>query len=140
MDKEEVQKLLEREMHGFLESSGIEADRILSSSIQTEIAASMDIAGVSDDTEMVQLDRVTIEQDSTGGRILYVVLISETEVHKIPVTGHLHNIRQIGRYRREEFESEVESSLSEFNLSEEDRARAVKECVRVMKKEKLVTR
>ncbi|MHA1949471.1 MAG: hypothetical protein ACW99G_06835 [Candidatus Thorarchaeota archaeon] len=140
MDKEEVQKLLEREMLGFLESSGIEADRILSSSIQTEIAASMDIAGVSDDAEMVQLDKVTIEQDTTGGRILYVVLISEVDVHKIPVTGHLHNIRQIGRYKREKFESEVESSLSEFNLSGEDRARAVKECVRVMRKEKLVTR
>ena len=95
---------------------------------------------MSDDIAMVQLDGVTIEQDSTGGRILYVVLILGFDVHKIPVTGHLHNIRQLGRYNREEFVSNVKDLLDEFNLSDEDRTKAVKDCVRVMREERLITR
>jgi hypothetical protein len=140
MEKDEVQELLDREMSKLLKSSGITADRKLSSSIQAEIATSMEIAGVSDNKSMVQFDGVTIDQDSTGGRILYVVLILGFDVHKIPVTGHLHNIRQLGRYNREEFVSDVKDILDEFNLSDEDMDRAVKECIRVMREEKLITR
>jgi len=36
--------------------------------------------------------------------------------------------------------SEVRDVLDEFNLSDEDRDRAVKECIRVMRGEKLITR
>jgi hypothetical protein len=140
MEKDEVQELLEHEMREFLKSTGIKVDRKLSSSIQGEIAVSMEIAGVSEDESTVKLDGVTIEQDSTGGSVLYVVLISEADLHKIPVTRHLHDIRQIGRIKREQFESDVEESLGEFNLSAEDMNRAVKECVRVMREEKLITR
>ena len=100
----------------------------------------MEMAGVQEYKAMVQFEQVTIEQDSTGGRILYVVLVSEVDTHKIPVTGHLHNIGQFRRYRREDFESNVRSSLSEFNLIDDDIDRAVKECVKVMRKEKLITR
>jgi len=140
MDRDKVQELLEREMSKFLKESGITVGRTLSSSIRTEITASTNMAGVSDDVPMVELDGVVIEQDLSGGRIIYVVLNSDVEVHKIPVTGQLHNMRQVGRVKREEFESHVESSLSEFNLSDDDMRRAVRECVRVMRREKLITR
>ena len=67
-------------------------------------------------------------------------MVSELEIHKIPVTGHLHDIRQFGRVNREGFVSNVRSLLDEFNLSDEDRDRAVKECIRVMREEKLIRR
>jgi len=139
-DESDVKKLLEREMKKFLESTGITVDRRLLSEIQGEIAVSIEVYGVSKDRTWVEFDRATIEQDSTGGRIIYVVLTSELEFHKIPVTGHLHNIRQFGRVNREDFVSNIRSYLDEFNLSDEDRDRAVKECIRVMRKEKLITR
>ncbi len=139
-DESEVQKLLEREMRNFLESTGITADRRLMSEIQGEIAASIEISGVSEDKTKVEFDGATIEQDSTGGRLLFVVLISELESHKIPVTGHLHDIRRFGRVNREDFVTEVRDILDGFNLSDEDRDRAVKECIRVMRGEKLITR
>jgi len=88
----------------------------------------------------MEFDGATIEQDLTGGRLLCVVLTSELEIHKIPVTGHLHDIRQFERVNREDFVSNVKSLLDEFNLSDETRDRAVKECVKVMRKEKLITR
>jgi len=139
-DESEVQELLEREMKEFLKSTGITVDRRLLSEIQGEIAASIEVYGVSKDRTWVDFDRATIEQDSTGGRILYVVLISELEIHKIPVTGHLHNIRQVGRVNREDFVSSIRSHLNEFNLSDEDKEKAVKECIKIMREEKLITR
>ena len=139
-DESEVQELLEHEMMQFLESTGITADRRLLSEIQGEIAASFDVYGVSEDKTEVEFDGATIEQDAAGGRILYVVLTSDLEIHKIPVTGHLHNIRQFGRVNREDFVSNVRDLLDKFNLSDEDRDRAVKGCVRVMREEKLITR
>ncbi len=139
-DESEVQELLEREMKDFLKKAGITVDRGLLAEIQGEIAASIEVSGVSEDKTEVELDRVTIDQDSTGGRILYVVLASELETHKIPVTGHLHDIRQFGRVNREVFVSMVRDHLDAFNLSAEDKEKAVKECVRVMRGEKLITR
>ncbi len=139
-DESDVKKLLEREMREFLESTGITADRRLRSEIQGEIAASIEIYGESEDKTMVEFDGATIEQDTTGGRLVYVVLTSELEIHKIPVTGHLHDIRQFGRVNREDFVSNVRDLLDKFNLSDEDRERAVKECIRVMRGEKLITR
>lgn len=139
-DESEVQELLEHEMMQFLESTGITADRRLLSEIQGEIAASFDVYGVSEDKTEVEFDGATIEQNAAGGRILYVVLTSDLEIHKIPVTGHLHNIRQFGRVNREDFVSNVRDLLDKFNLSDEDRDRAVKGCVRVMREEKLITR
>jgi hypothetical protein len=137
-DEYDVKKLLEREMKKFLGSSGITADRRLTSKIQGEIAASIEIYGVSEDKTKVEFDGVTIEPDSTGGRILYVVLTSELEIHTIPVTGHLHDIRQFGRVNRADFVSNVRSLIDEFNLSDENKKKAVKECVKVMRKEKLI--
>lgn len=136
----EVQKLLEDEMREFLKKTGIIVDRRLNAEIQGEIAASIEIFRVSEDKAAVELDGVTIEQDSAGGRVVYVVLISEVNVHKIPVTRHLHDIRQIGRADRSEFESEVKSLLGEFNLSDKDLDRALKECVRIMREEGLIRR
>ncbi|MGY5880749.1 MAG: hypothetical protein RTV31_10885 [Candidatus Thorarchaeota archaeon] len=140
LDESEVQELLKRAMKDFLKKAGITVDRGLLSEIQGEIAASIEIYGVSEDKTEVEFDGVTIEQDQTGGRILYVVLASELETHKIPITGHLHDIRRMGRLSREGFASMVRNLIAEFNLSDEDRERAVKECVRLMKGEKLITR
>lgn len=140
MDRSEVEKLLRRWMSRFLESSGIEVDKNLSASIRTEIADSMEIAGVSEDETLLELEGVVVEQDMAGGEILYVVIYSETEEFKIPITGHLHNMGQTGRVRREEFESHVESCLSEYGLSDDDMKRAVKECVREMRVRKIITR
>jgi len=139
-DAYEVNKLLEREMKDFLKSAGITADKRLMSEIQGEIAASIEVSGVSEDKTMVEFDGATIEQDSTGGRIVYVVLTSELESHMIPVTGHLYDIRQFGRVNREDFVSKDRDILDKFNLSDEDNDRAVKECIRVMREEKLITR
>lgn len=69
-----------------------------------------------------------------------MVLVSESDRHRIRTTGHLHDMRQTRRVNRKEFESHVVSSLREFNLSDEDMKRAVKECVKVLRKEKLITR
>ncbi|MHA2022038.1 MAG: hypothetical protein ACTSWQ_00070 [Candidatus Thorarchaeota archaeon] len=110
-DESEVQELLEREMWKFLEITGITVDRRLISEIQGEIAASMEMYGENGDRTQVELDGVTIEQDSTGGRIIYVVLTSEFEIHKVPVTRHLHSIRQIGRVNREGFVSSANPTL-----------------------------
>ena len=139
-DESKVQDLLEREMKDFLKKAGITVDRGLSSEIKGEIAASFEVYGVSEDKTEVEFDGVTVEPDSTGGQILYVVLTSEFENHKIPVTGHLHNIRQFGRVNREGFVSKVRDLLDEFNLSDEEKEKAVKECIRVMRGEKLITR
>ena len=138
MHKHEVQELLKREMNGFLKEIGIVANRKLEAEIQGEISDSIEMYGVEEDKTSVEFDGVTIEQDSAGGRILYVVLISELDTHKIPVTGHLHNIRQFGRISREYFVSTVKGILEEFNLSDEDKNAAVKRCVRVMREEKLI--
>jgi hypothetical protein len=46
----------------------------------------------------------------------------------------------VGRANREDFVSDVSSLLDKFNLSNEDRDKAVKECIRVMREEKLITR
>ncbi|MHA1971239.1 MAG: hypothetical protein ACTSXE_05260 [Candidatus Thorarchaeota archaeon] len=112
----------------------------MASEIQGEIAASIEIYGVSEGKTEVEFDGATIEQDLTGGRLLYVILTSDLEIHKIPVTGHLHDIRRFGRVNRENFVSNVRDCLDAFNLCDEDRERAVKECVRVMRGEKLITR
>ncbi len=140
MERREVQELLEREMDEFLELCGIIADRNLSASIRREIEDSMNLADVSDDERLLELDGVVVELDKTGGEILYVVLYSETDKHKIAITGHLHNMGQTGRIKREEFESEVKSCLREYSLSDDDMKKAVRECVRVMRKKKLITR
>ncbi|MHA1633840.1 MAG: hypothetical protein ACTSUZ_04710, partial [Candidatus Thorarchaeota archaeon] len=138
MQKYEVQELLEQQMNGYLEEMGIVIDRKLAAEIQGAIADSIELYGVEEDKASVEFDGVTIEQDSAGGRILYVVLISELDTHKIPVTGHLHDIRRIGRINRKSFVSKVKGKLSEFNISDEGIERAVKECVRVMKSEQLI--
>jgi len=140
MYKSEVQELLEQEMNRFLEERGIVVNRRLALEIRSEIADSIDMYGVEEDKASVEFDGVVIEQDSAGGRILYVVLASELDTHNIPVTEHLHNIRQFGRVNRAYFESTVRDALDEYNLSNDDREAAVKECVRTMKKEKLITR
>ncbi len=136
----QVQELLEGEMKGLLEELGIVPNRRLTSEIQGAISDSLEIYGLKEGKAEVEFDGVIIEQDTVGGRILFVVLVSELEIHKVPVTGHLHDIRQIGRIRRAEFESEVRSLLEEYNLTDVDRARAVSECIKVMKEEKLITR
>ncbi|MHA2065443.1 MAG: hypothetical protein ACXABY_13790, partial [Candidatus Thorarchaeota archaeon] len=137
---DEVLELLERAMKELLNECGVRADRRLTAAIREEIAASIEISGVKQDRALVQLDYVTIGKDSVGGRVIYVVLTSETDTHEIPVTRHLHDIRAIGRFSRDEFESEVTSILGEFNLSDDDMERAVRECVRLMRKENLIKR
>ena len=136
----EVQEILEQEMKRFLKERGIVTNRRLTAEIQREITDSIKMSGVEEDKASVEFDGATVEQDSTGGQIVYMVLTSEIEIHKIPVTGHLHDIRQFGRVKREDFVSNVRNLLDVFNLSDEDRDRAVKECVRVMREEKLITR
>ena len=138
--KFEVQGLLEGELTGFLEELGIVPNRRLASEIQGTIADSIEMYGVEEDKTKVEFDGVTIDRDAVGGRVLYVVLVSEVETHKVPVTGHLHDIRQFGRINREEFVSRVRNLLDEYNLSKDDRDKAVKKCIGVMREERLITR
>ena len=134
----EVQELLESAFTVFLEEIGIVPNRRLESEIQETVTDSIDMYGVAEDKAEVKFDYVTISQDAVGGRVLYVVLVSEIEIHKIPVTRHLHDIKQLGRIARGQFVSVVRSLLAEFNLSDEDMDKAVKECVRTMRIEKLL--
>lgn len=134
----EVQELLESELTDFLQELGITANRSLASELKGTIDSAVEIYGVKEDKAQVKFDYVTIDQDAVGGKVLYVVMTSELETHKVPVTKHLHDIRQLGYIRREHFVDEVKSLLMEFNLSDNDLDKAVKECVRKMRSEKLI--
>jgi hypothetical protein len=133
-----VQELLESELTSFLQELGITANRALASELKGAIADAIEIYGVKEDKAQVKFNYVTIEQDVVGGKVLYVVLASELETYKVPVTKHLHDIRQLGHIRREHFVDEVKSLLTEFNLSDDDMDKAVKECVQKMRGEKLI--
>jgi hypothetical protein len=119
---------------------GIVPDRRLESEIRGAIADAIEIYDVQEKKAEVNFGYVTIDLDAVGGRVLYVVLVSELETHKVPMTGHLHDIKQFGHINRDEFESNTRDILSEFNLNDDDIDKAVKECVRVMRREKLITR
>jgi hypothetical protein len=134
----EVQELLESELTDFLLELGIEVNRNLESELKGAIDSAIEIYGVKEDKAQVEFDYVTIDQDAIGGKVLYVVLTSELETHKVPVTKHLHDIRQLGHIRREHFVDEVKSLLTEFNLSDDDMDKVVKECVRKMRSENLI--
>ena len=136
----EVQNLLEHEMEEFLEERGILGDRRLTAAIRTEIEDTIEEFGVGEGGAEVEFDGVTIEYDSAGGRVIYVFLTSEDETHKVQVTGHLHDYGRFRPVRKDDFEGEVISILQEFNLSEEDEERAVRKCVRLMRKEGLIKR
>lgn len=134
----EVQELLESELTDFLQELGIIANRNLASKLKGVIVETIEIYGVKEDKAQVKFDYVTIDQDAVGGKVLYVVLVSELETYKVPVTKHLHDIRQLGYIRREYFANDIKSLLAEFNLSDDDMDKAVKECVQKMKSEKLI--
>ncbi|KXH77245.1 MAG: hypothetical protein AM326_05515 [Candidatus Thorarchaeota archaeon SMTZ-45] len=134
----EVQDLLEAGMMKLLEKIGVIPDRKLTAEIREAIAVSLEVFGVREGKAAVEFDRAEIGQDSIGGRVIYVILTSEDETHRIPVTGHLHDIKRVGRINKDEFVSEVSSILEELNLSDENLDEAVKECVRLMKRERLI--
>jgi hypothetical protein len=139
-DADDVKELLNNEMSKFLKSCGIEANRRMATAIQNEIAAAIEISGIVEDKARVELDSVIIGQDSVGGRVIYAILASNDEIYRIPITGHLHNLKEVGRIAKEELVYEVESILGEFNLSEESLTLAVEECLRLMRKEGLIKR
>ncbi len=134
----EVQDILERGMKELLERNGIIPDRKMTAAIREEIAASLEVFGVREGKAAVEFDRAEIRQDSVGGRVIYVILTSEDETHRIPVTQHLHDIKMAGRISRNDFVSEVSSILEEFNLSKEDMESALSECVRLMRQERII--
>jgi len=100
----------------------------------------IEVHGIQDDESIVKLDQVTTGEDSVGGKVIFVVLKIGNKTPNIPVTDHFHSIREIGRIPKDEFVSSVESKLSDYDLREEDLEQAVKECVRIMKQEKLIKR
>ncbi len=52
------------------------------------------------------------------------------------LTGHLHDIPE--RIERTEFEDDVRTILSEFNISDDDIKDCIRVCVRLMRSEKLL--
>lgn len=136
----EVKKLLNTEMNKFLKSLTIEPNRRMTAAIENEIAAALEIYGVREDKAPVELESVEIGTDSVGGRVIYVTLLSNDETYRVPVTRHLHSMKEIGRVTRDETASAVESILGDFNLSEESLASAIEECVRLLRKEGLIKR
>ncbi|MHA2023233.1 MAG: hypothetical protein ACTSWQ_06195 [Candidatus Thorarchaeota archaeon] len=100
----------------------------------------VDTYEIQDDESIVKLDRVTTREDSVGGEVIFVVLKSGSKTHNIPVTHHFHSIREIGRMSKDKFVSDVESRLSEYNLTENDLNRVVKESIVIMGREKLLNR
>ena len=75
-----------------MEKRGLFEDRRLKGAIRTEIEDSFEIYGVDEDGIEVDLDGVAIEYDSAGNRVIYVILTSENEIYKVPVTGHFHDM------------------------------------------------
>ncbi len=139
-DISDIRELLNREMNGFLEQSGIHPNRSLTAAIKDEVDAAIEISGAQEDKAPTVLDRVAIELDQTGGRVVYVFLSANDEIHRIPITEHLHTLRERGPIPKEEFIDEVKSILDEYNLSKEDTEEAVRECVRLMRTERAIRR
>ncbi|MHA1882072.1 MAG: hypothetical protein ACTSUO_03400 [Candidatus Thorarchaeota archaeon] len=139
-ERTEVFELLTYEMDQFLESKGISSDRRLKAAIRTEIKDILDDAGVTEDKAQVEFDTALILPNSVGGRVLYVFLKSESASPKIAVTPHLHDVKEKGRISVDDFVSEVESILSEYNLSDDAMEKAVTECLAVMRGKKLIRR
>ena len=136
----DVRELLDREMNRFLEVSGVRASRRLLAAVRSEIEDVIEIYGIQEEKAQVTLDSVMIGLDSVGGRVIYVVLDSDTTVYKIAVTDHLHTLKERGRITREEFVDGLRLILEEFNLSREDWELAVEECLRLMRREGLIKR
>jgi len=139
-DGVETRELLENELTDFVKELGIMVSRILMSEISGAIDDAFEIYGIDEGKAKVEFEYTTIDQDSVGGRLLYVVLVSELETHKVPVTRHLHDIQRLGKLNREDFENRVRGILGGYNLSKRDVERAVKECYRVLKRERLISR
>jgi hypothetical protein len=136
--KDEVEELLKRSMKTFLNRTGIRSNRRLEAGIREEIAAAIEISGTDEERTTAMLDRVEIRHDSVGGRVICVVLQSDNGTHIVPVTRHLHDIKEIGRLSKEDFEREISSILEEFNLKKEEREIALNECIRLLRKENLL--
>ena len=136
----DMRELLDREMNRFLEVSGVRASRRLLAAVRSEIEDVIEIYGIQEEKAQVTLDSVMIGLDSVGGRVIYVVLDSDTTVYKIAVTDHLHTLKERGRITREEFVDGLRLILEEFNLSREDWELAVEECLRLMRREGLIKR
>ncbi len=136
----EVRDFLEREMETFLKKREIVIDRRLNDAIQREIEDWFDIYHVDECGAEAKLESVSIGNDSVGGRVIYVTLVSENETHKVPVTGHLHDYGRTGSVRKDKFVEEVKSVLEEYNLGEKDIEKAVRESVRLMRKEGQIKR
>ncbi|MDF1538589.1 MAG: hypothetical protein P1Q69_06775 [Candidatus Thorarchaeota archaeon] len=127
-------------METFLKKQGIVIDRRLRDTIQREIEDWLVEYHIDESVKEVELESVSIGNDSTGGRVIYVTLVSENESHVVPVTGHLHDYKRFGGARKKEFVEEVESVLEEYNLNDEDREEVVRNCVGLMRREGLIKR
>ncbi|MBN2229868.1 MAG: hypothetical protein JW779_09780 [Candidatus Thorarchaeota archaeon] len=136
----EVRELLHTEMSKFLKSLGIEPNRRMTAAIESEIAAIIEIRGIEDDRASVEIESVEIGRDSTGGQVIYVTLLSNDELYRIPVTKHLHNMKEIGRVTRDGIANVIRSILGKFNLSEESMASVIDECIRLLRKEGVIRR
>jgi ribosome-binding factor A len=77
--KDEVEDLLRRSMKTFLERTGIRVNRRLEAGIREEIEAAIEVSGIKEEKSPVILDRVEIRDDSAGGRVIFVVLLSEND-------------------------------------------------------------
>jgi len=134
----EVREFLKTELEKLISAAGIVPNEELAAKIEEVIDDTIEIWDVREDPAKVEFAYAMIEQDAVGGNVLYVFLESDLETYKISITRHLHDIRQIGRIGRESFASSVRDRLGEFNLSKTDENRAVKECIRIMRSEKLI--
>ncbi|MHA1637236.1 MAG: hypothetical protein ACTSUB_04395, partial [Candidatus Thorarchaeota archaeon] len=115
-----------------------ELKRLSNATEQAGIDDTLKISEIHEDGSIMELDHVTTGLDSVGGIVVYVVLKLGNKIHKIPVTQHFHSIREIGRMSKDKLASSIESELDEYNLSEKDLNRAIKECIVIMRSEKLL--
>ncbi|MGY5852472.1 MAG: hypothetical protein RTU92_02770 [Candidatus Thorarchaeota archaeon] len=133
---DEVRELLESEMKEMMDRYGVVADRGLLAAIRGEIESCLEIVGVEKEGASAKVTDVLIAKDEVGGRVLYVELLHGYEIHRIPITGHLHSIGE--RVDRNEFEDDVRAILNEFTLGEDDMEYSIRECVRLMMVEGLL--
>ncbi len=125
-----VTKLLSTTMDEILDQYTMSPGRKLQAAIRQELKETLDEAGVTDDEVALLLAKVSIRKDSSGGECLFAVLQREDgSEYPQQLTGHIHSLTMGEPLTEEQIDSWVRYELGSLSMSEEDKARAVRECV-----------
>ena len=133
-DPDEVRELLNRKTRKLLDQYSMTPDRKLKAAIRKEIEDTLDIYGISEDEASLSLFGVSVKTDRVGGKRLHVELESANgKRYSIPVTRHLHDLKEVGPFSPEVIEENVRSKLDDYALREEDIQTALDDCFQVLR-------